>query len=109
MDTILNWIYVNRKINYSETARENILGQFLTAGYKIPEQSSFAIPEINANFDTAKIDDLRKNVILNYLGIISQGKKLSLEGKDKLIDAHAMSEQQVTIEYGIDVWRPLLG
>lgn len=98
MDTILNWIYVNRKINYSETARENILGQFLTAGYKIPEQSSFAIPEINANFDTAKIDDLRKNVILNYLGIISQGKKLSLEGKDKLIDAHAMSEQQVTIE-----------
>lgn len=96
MDTILNWIYVNRKIKYSEFARESIIKQFASVGYIIPNQSSYAIPEINsldyANF--SKVDDLRKNVILNYLGIISQGNKLSIEGKDNLIEAHAVSASE---------------
>lgn len=93
MDTILNWIYVNRKINYSEFARESIVKQFASVGYNTPSQSSYAIPEINSldytNF--SRVDDLRKSVILNYLGIISQGNKLSIEGKDNLIEAHAVS------------------
>ena len=101
MDTILNWIYVNRKINYSEFARENIVKLFSSVGYKIPEQASYSIPEIDANIactDTTKIDDLRKSVILNYLGIISQGNKLTIEGKDNLADAHAISEEHAVIE-----------
>lgn len=94
MDTILNWIYVNRKINYSEFARESIVKQFASVGYNTPSQSSYAIPDINPNLtyaDFSKVDDLRKSVILNYLGIISQGDKLSIEGKDNLIEAHAVS------------------
>lgn len=97
MDTILNWIYVNRKINYSEFARESIVKQFASVGYKIPSQSSYAIPDINPNLtysDFSKVDDLRKSVILNYLGIISQGDKLSIEGKDNLIEAHAVSASE---------------
>lgn len=94
MDVILNWIYVNRKINYSEFAREKIIKQFARVGYKIPNQSSYSIPEISSNLDLSKIDDLRKSVILNYLGIISQGSKLSLEGKDNLVEAHAVSASE---------------
>lgn len=96
-DQILNWIYVNRKIGYSEFARNEILGQFLSAGYKIPDQSSYAIPEINPdlNFkDFTKVDELRRNVILNYLGIISQGNNLTVEGKDNLIEAHSVSTEE---------------
>lgn len=107
-DKILNWIYINRKIGYSESARNQILGQFLSAGYKIPEQASYSIPEIDANIaytSSTKIDDLRKNVILNYLGIISQGRKLTIEGKDNLVDAHAISEEQSVIE---DSPKPIL-
>lgn len=96
MDIILNWIYLNRKIKYSEFARESIIKQFASVGYIIPNQSSYAIPEINsldyANF--SRVDDLRKSVILNYLGIISQGNKLSIEGKDNLIEAHAVSTSE---------------
>lgn len=95
MDTILNWIYVNRKINYSGFARETIVKQFSSVGYIIPEQSSYSIPEINSDLsykDFSKINDIRKNVILNYLGLISQGNTLSIEGKDNIIDAHAISE-----------------
>lgn len=97
MDTILNWIYVNRKINYSEFAREEIVKQFASVGYKIPIQNTYSIPEINPSLDykdLSKVDDLRKTVILNYLGIISQGNKLTLEAKDNLIEAHAISEQE---------------
>lgn len=97
MDAILNWIYTNRKISYSEFARNEIIGQFASAGYKIPSQNSYSIPDINPTYynDLSKIDDLRKSVILNYLGIISQGNKLSVEGKDNLIDAHAISSNEV--------------
>lgn len=94
MDTILNWIYVNRKINYSEFARESIIKQFASVGYNIPSQNSYAIPDINPTLnyqDFSQVDDLRKSVILNYLGIISQGRKLSIEGKDNLRQAHAVS------------------
>lgn len=98
-DRILNWIYVNRKISYSDFAKNKILEQFLSAGYKIPEQSSYAIPETNPSFnynDCTKIDELRKKVILNYLGIISQGNKLSIESKDNLINAHTISTEEVS-------------
>lgn len=101
MDSILNWIYINRKINYSEFARENIVKLFSSVGYIIPKQASYAIPEIDANIlypNTTKIDDFRKNVILNYLGLISQGTKLTLEGKDNLVDAHTISEEHSIIE-----------
>lgn len=101
MDTILNWMYVNRKINYSEFARETIVKQFLSVGYIIPEQSSYSIPEINAEInykDFSKIDDIRKNVILNYLGLISQGNNLTLEGKDNLVEAHAISAEEALIK-----------
>ena len=100
-DTILNWIYVNRKINYSEFARETIIKNFSSVGYIIPEQSSYAIPEIDSDLsykDISKIDVLRKNVILNYLGLISQGQKLSIEGKDNIIDAHAISEVAIATQ-----------
>lgn len=101
MDTILNWIYINRKINFSEFARNEILKQFSSVGYIVQPQSSYAIPEINPNLDNggfAQVDDLRKSVILNYLGIISQGNKLSIIGKDNLMDAHAVSEQKAITE-----------
>lgn len=94
MDTILNWIYVNRKINYSEFARESIVKQFASVGYNIPSQNSYAIPDINFNLNYqnfSRVDDLRKSVILNYLGIISQGSKLSIEEKANLSQAHAVS------------------
>lgn len=94
MDRILNWIYLNRKINYSEFARETIIKQFESVGYKIPTQNSYAIPDISTNFDytnSNKVDDLRKDVILNYLGIISQGNTLSIKGKDNLLDAYSVS------------------
>lgn len=97
MDAILNWIYTNRKISYSEFARNEIIGQFTSVGYKIPSQSSYSIPDINPTYynNLSKIDDLRKSVILNYLGIISQGDTLSVEGKDNLIDAYAISASEV--------------
>lgn len=101
MDAILNWIYLNRKINYSEFAREKIIKQFFKAGYEIPIQNSYSIPEITSNLDYrdfSKIDDIRKNVILNYLGIISQGNTLSIEGKDNLIEAHSVSTQSAVIQ-----------
>lgn len=101
MDKILNWIYVNRKLNYSEFARETIVKQFSSVGYIIPEQSSYTIPEIDSELsykDFSKIDDIRKNVILNYLGLISQGNNLSIEGKDNIIDAHTISEIEALTE-----------
>ena len=101
MDKILNWIYVNRKLNYSEFARETIVKQFSSVGYIIPEQSSYTIPEIDSELsykDFSKIDDIRKNVILNYLGLISQGNNLSIEGKDNIIDAHTISEIEALSE-----------
>lgn len=100
-DKLLNWIYENRKISYSEFARKEIIAQFLSAGYKIPVQSSFSIPEVNRNLnylDLSIIDDFRKDVILNYLGLLSQGNKLTVEGKDNLIEAHAVSTKEVLIK-----------
>lgn len=97
MDRILDWIYTNRKISYSEFARNEILSQFLSAGYKVPEQSSYSIPDVNTNLnytDFSKIDELRESVILNYLGIMSQGDKLSIEGKDNLLEAHTLSAKE---------------
>lgn len=101
MDTILNWIYVNRKITYSEFARETIVKYFSSVGYIVPNQSTYAIPEINPTLDYqdfSKIDDIRKSVILNYIGIISQGDKLSIEGKDNLIEAHAVSAEEALVQ-----------
>lgn len=101
MDTILNWIYINRKLDFSEFARNEILKQFSSVGYIVQPQSSYSIPEINLNLNNggySKVDDLRKSVILNYLGIISQGNKLSIIGKDNLMDAHAVSEQKAIVE-----------
>lgn len=94
MDAILNWIYVNKAINYSKFARETMVKQFSSVGYIIPEQNSYSIPEIDSNLnykDFSKIDDIRKDVILNYLGLISQGNNLSIEGKDNIIEAHTIS------------------
>ena len=51
------------EINYSEFARETIIKQFESVGYKIPTQNSYAIPDISTNFDytnSNKVDDLRK-------------------------------------------------
>lgn len=101
MDTILNWIYINRKLDFSEFARNEILKQFSSVGYIVQPQSSYSIPEINLNLNNggySKVDDLRKSVILNYLGIISQGNKLSIIGKDNLMDAHAVSEQKAIVK-----------
>lgn len=108
MDSILNWIYVNRKINYSDIAREEILKQFSSVGYKVAPQSSYSIPDINPNLgyqNFSEIDEIRKSVILNYLGIISQGNKLSLQGKDNIQEAHTVSTQ---IEFVEEETKPTL-
>lgn len=98
LDAILNWMYVNRKINYSEFARETIIKQFTSVGYELPIQDSYAIPEISPGLDyknSTKLNEFRKDVILNYLGLLSKGEKLTTIGKDNLIDAHALSEIDV--------------
>lgn len=97
MDRILNWIYVNRKINYSQTARDKIVKELSSVGYKVPTQASYSIPEINAVLDYQdfpQIDKIRQAVILNYLGIISQGNNLSITEKDKIIKAHTTSKEE---------------
>ena len=95
LDAILGWMYINRKINYSEFARETIIKQFTIAGYELPIQDSYAIPEISPGLDyknSTKLNEFRKDVILNYLGLLSKGEKLTTIGKDNLIEAHALSE-----------------
>lgn len=95
LDAILNWMYVNRKINYSEFARETIIQEFTKVGYEIPIQESFAIPEISPGLDyknSTKLNAFRKDVIVNYLGLLSKGEKLTTLGKDKITEAHTLSE-----------------
>lgn len=98
LDAILNWMYVNRKINYSEFARETIIKEFTKVGYEIPIQESFAIPEISPGLDyknSTKLNAFRKDVIVNYLGLLSKGEKLTTIGKDNIIEAHTLSENDV--------------
>ena len=105
LEGLLNWIYVNRKINFTQFARDEIIKQFVSAGYKIPAQASYYIPEINTNLtfqNFSKIDQIRKDVIVNYLGIIAHGNTLSSSGKDNLIKIHATSEQESVISENED-------
>lgn len=98
LDAILNWMYVNRKINYSEFARETIINEFTKVGYEIPIQESFAIPEVSPGLDyrnSTKLNGFRKDVIVNYLGLLSKGEKLTSLGKDKIIEAHTLSENDI--------------
>lgn len=98
LDAILNWMYVNRKINYSEFARETIIKEFTKVGYEIPIQESFAIPKISPGLDyknSSKLNAFRKDVIVNYLGLLSKGEKLTTIGKDNIIEAHTLSEIDV--------------
>ncbi len=105
LEGLLNWIYVNRKVNFTQFARDEIIKQFVSAGYKIPTQASYYIPEINTSLtyqNFSKIDEIRKDVILNYLGIIAQGNTLSNSGKDNLVKIHATSEQESVISESKD-------
>lgn len=114
LDAILNWMYVNRKINYSEFARETIIKQFTSVGYELPIQDSYAIPEISPGLDyknSTKLNEFRKDVILNYLGLLSKGEKLTTIGKDNIIEAHALSETDVkasTVEEFMKVATPTM-
>lgn len=93
-DVLLNWIYVNRKVNFSEFARNQIIAQFASAGYKIPTQSSYYIPEISIDplaINNSEFEAIRKNVIVNYLGILSKGNSLSKYGKENIVAIHTTS------------------
>lgn len=97
-DALLNWIYVNRKINFSEFARNQIINQFTSVGYKIPSQSSYYIPEISLDataMNSVEFERLRKNVIVNYLGILAKGNSLSKSGKENIT---AISTSSAIIE-----------
>ena len=68
LEGLLNWIYVNRKISFTQFARDEIVKQFVSAGYKIPTQASYYIPEINTSLtfqNFSKIDEIRKGINLN--------------------------------------------
>ena len=91
---ILNWIYLNRKISFSSFARDEIIKIFSSVGYKIPKQTSYRIPELDVNLDyknSQEMDTMRKNVVLNYLGILSIGNKLSSFEKGNLDTAVSTS------------------
>lgn len=81
---ILNWIYENRKVKFSQFAREEIIKQFTSVGYKIPTKGEYSIPMISSETATSQLEEIRKSAILNYLGIISQGNSLSKKGKDNI-------------------------
>lgn len=105
LEGLLNWIYVNRKISFTQFARDEIVKQFVSAGYKIPTQASYYIPEINTSLtfqNFSKIDEIRKDVILNYLGIIAQGNTLSRAGKDNITKIHSTSEKESIISENVD-------
>ncbi len=91
---ILNWIYENRKINFSQFAREEIIKQFTSAGYKIPQKGEFSIPILNSQIAPSQLEEARKNAILNYLGIISQGNSLSKKGKDNISQIQETSQKE---------------
>lgn len=93
LDGLINWIYINRGINFSEHAREEISKAFYIAGFRIPKQASYSIPEINEHLsykEFSEIDKIRENVIVNYLGLLSQGEKISSIGSENLshLNAH---------------------
>jgi len=100
LEGLLNWIYIHRKMNFTPYSRDEIIKQFISAGYKIPSKASYYIPEINVNLtykNFSKIDEIRKDVILNFLGIISQGNSISTIGKNNLEKIHYTSEQEKLI------------
>lgn len=88
---IVNWIFTNRKIKFSQFARDEIIKQFTSVGYKIPSQENYVIPHLTANLSFAQLEDVRKSVICNYLGIISQGNSLSKIGKDNISEVYSTS------------------
>lgn len=91
---ILNWIYTNRKINFSEFARDEIIKQFTNTGYKIPVQGDYSIPSLTSNVSPSQLENLKESVILNYLGIISQGNSLSKIGKKNVSEIYSTSEEK---------------
>lgn len=104
-DRILNWIYTNRKINFGDFAREEIVKNFLSVGYKIPTQASYSIPEVDTSLphkDFDKIDIIRENVIENYLGILSLGNSLSTTAKENITKIHTTSEEESVVSKNSD-------
>ena len=87
LDGLINWIYINRGMDFSELSREEIKKAFYAAGFKVPEQATYSIPEISDHLsykEFSEIDKIRENVILNYLGLISHGEKLSLIASENI-------------------------
>lgn len=97
LDTLINWIYINRNMNFSEYSIEEITKAFYAAGFKIPEQASYSIPDINEHLsykDFSEIDRIRENVILNYLGLLSHREKISSIASENI--AHLNSHKKTS-------------
>ena len=80
LDSLVNWIYTNRNINFSSFAKDEIIQLFYSANFKIPHQASYCMPEIRDSLsfkEFREIDSIRKNAIENYLGLLSQGEVVS--------------------------------
>lgn len=95
---IVSWIHRTRDINFSQFARDEMIKCFTKAGYKIPIQESYSIPTPNLSLNdvqSGKIDSFFQSVIINYLGIMSQGKTLSSSGKQNITDINSTASNPI--------------
>lgn len=94
-DGIINWIYLNRRMSFSEYARGELTNAFYAAGFRVPKQASYSIPEINEHLsykEFSEIDKIRENVIINYIGLLSQGEKISSIGSENLANLNTQKK-----------------
>ena len=88
LESLFNWIYLNRKINFVPYAKEEIKGLFSMAGFPKPTSGQYSIPLLEkdiSNLSNREINKIREQVVINYLGILyMDNSSLSDIAKDRI-------------------------
>ena len=73
LEGLFNWIYLNRKINFVPTAKEEIKVLFSMAGFPKPNSGYYSIPFLEKSIEDLtpkEISKIKEQVVFNYLGIL---------------------------------------
>ena len=109
LDDLISWIYETRNISFSKYSRDEIIRKFASFGYKVPKQASYSIPEINIDLsDFSRINKIQKEIIVNYLGIVSVGNSISRTGEESIKQIASSNKQRITSSSNTPVNKPIV-
>lgn len=88
LENLFNWIYLNRKIDFVPSAKDEIKALFSMAGFPKPTNGVYGIPSLDKDIKDLNSKDIataREQVVFNYLGILyTSDSTLSTIEKDNI-------------------------